>query len=70
MKVFIQSSPNCFPHNYNFFNAYEGFLDMGAEIVHFSTPQELSLSTREDIVVGYQCRFWLMVVLNPCFVDV
>lgn len=26
---------------------------MGAEIVHFSTPQELALSTREDIVVGY-----------------
>lgn len=53
MKVFIQSSPNKFPHNYNFFNAYEGFLDMGAEIVHFCNMTELSESTKEDIVIGY-----------------
>ena len=53
MKVYVQSYPNNFPHNYNFFNAYEGFLDMGAEIVHFSNPQELQDSKDEDIVVGY-----------------
>lgn len=53
MKVFIQSSKNKFPHNYNFFNAYEGFLDMGAEIVPFCDQQELQVSTPEDIIVGY-----------------
>jgi len=53
MKVFVQSSKNNFPHNYNFFNAYEGFLDMGAEIVPFCTPQGLQESVAEDIVVGY-----------------
>lgn len=53
MKVYVQSHPNNFPHNYNFFNAYEGFLDMGAEIIHFSDSQGLVDSKDEDIVVGY-----------------
>lgn len=53
MKVYVQSYPNNFPHNYNFFNAYEGFLDMGAEIIHFCNPHGLQDSKDIDIVVGY-----------------
>lgn len=53
MKVYIQSYSNHIPRNYNIFNAYEGFLDMGAEVVHFCNPQELVDSTKDDIVVGY-----------------
>lgn len=53
MKVYIQSTKNNLPHNYNFFNAYEGFLDMGAEIVNFYQSEELRESEIGDIVVGY-----------------
>lgn len=53
MKVYIQSKNNKIPHNYNIFNAYQGFYEMGFEIVLFSTYEELATSQKEDIVVGY-----------------
>lgn len=53
MKVYIQANKNGIPHNYNFMNAYQGFYEMGHEIVMFSDNEVLSESTREDIVVGY-----------------
>lgn len=53
MKVYVHSSANGFPQNYNFFNAYEGILDMGAEIVNFYDPKELSVCKKEDIIVSY-----------------
>lgn len=53
MKVYIQSYKNGLPHNVNFFSAYDGFADMGAETVPFCTIQELSESNAGDIVVGY-----------------
>ena len=40
MKVFIQSSKKYLPCNYNFFNAYQGFYEMGFETVFFHTYKE------------------------------
>lgn len=53
MKIYIQSYPDRIPHNYNFMNAYQGFREMGFEIVPFHEPEVLFQSRREDIVVGY-----------------
>ena len=53
MKVFIQSSKKYLPCNYNFFNAYQGFYEMGFETVFFHTYDELKASHKEDVVVGY-----------------
>ena len=53
MKVYIQSYENSIPHNYNFMNAYQGFYEMGFEIVHFYNNNTLCESNKEDIVVGY-----------------
>jgi len=53
MKVYIQSYENNIPHNYNFMNAYQGFSEMGLEIIHFHNNSKLSESNKEDIVVGY-----------------
>lgn len=53
MRVFIQASKEYMPHNYNFFNAYQGFKEMGHEIVMFHTFDELRQSAIEDVVVGY-----------------
>ena len=53
MRVYIQSDSNHIPHNYNFFNAYQGFREMGFETVPFHTPEELQTSQKSDLVVGY-----------------
>ena len=53
MKVYIQSYKNSIPHNYNFMNAYQGFDEMGFEIIHFHDQHELCESKPEDVVVGY-----------------
>lgn len=53
MKVYVQSYKNGIPHNHNFYNAYEGFLQMGFEIVMFNDFEELKESQLEDVVVGY-----------------
>ena len=53
VKVYIQSYENGIPHNYNFMNAYQGFYEMGFEIVRFSDNQTLSQSCKKDVVVGY-----------------
>lgn len=53
MKVYVQSYKNGIPHNHNFYNAYEGFFQMGFEIVMFSDFEELKESQLEDVVVGY-----------------
>ena len=52
MKVYIQSKNDYMPHNYNFFNAYQGFKEMGFETIMFQTPEELRRSNIEDVVVG------------------
>lgn len=52
MKVYIQSK-NGIPHNYNFFNAYQGFAEMGFEIMLFENYDKLKYSNPEDVVVGY-----------------
>lgn len=49
MKVYIQSNKNYLPHNYNFFNAYQGFYEMGFETVMFHTYEELAQSKKEDV---------------------
>ena len=53
MKVYIQSKPNGIPHSHNLYSAYEGFFQMGFEIVPFSKQSELKNSNKEDIIVGY-----------------
>ncbi len=53
MKAYIQSYPNGVPHNYNFMNAWQGFREMGFEIVPFNDAETLKTSTRNDIIVGY-----------------
>ena len=52
MKVFIQSKNNV-PHNKNFYYAYDGFKEMGFEIIPFSSIDELKVANKEDIIVGY-----------------
>lgn len=53
MKVYIQSYENGIPHNYNFMNAYQGFYEMGFEIVTFYNDERFRESQKEDIIVGY-----------------
>ena len=53
MKVYIQSYENNIPRNYNFMNAYQGFREMGFEIVCFRDRDKLRESEKQDVVVGY-----------------
>lgn len=53
MKVYIQSDKHHVPLDRDFFIAYCGFMEMGAEIIFFYTPEELRESYPEDVVVGY-----------------
>lgn len=53
MKVYIQAGRDGLPRNYNMYNAYQGFREMGLETVFFHTPEELQTSELQDIVVGY-----------------
>ncbi len=53
MKVYIQSTDKNLPRNYNFYNAYQGFYEMGFEIIMFHTPKKLETSAKNDIIIGY-----------------
>lgn len=53
MKVYVQSYANGIPHNKNFYYAYDGFREMGFEIVPFCSIEQLADANREDVVVGY-----------------
>ena len=53
MKVYIQSTNKYLPHSYNFFNAYQGFNEMGFETIMFHSFEELKTSQKEDIIVSY-----------------
>ena len=53
VKVYIQSYENGIPHNYNFMNAYQGFYEMGFEVVPFHDNDKFQESNKEDIIVGY-----------------
>lgn len=53
MKVYVQSFPTGIPHNYNFMNAWQGFREMGFEVITFSDNKELSTSVPNDVIVGY-----------------
>ena len=53
MKAYIQSYENGIPHNYNFMNAYQGFYEMGFEVIPFHDNEKFQESNKEDIVVGY-----------------
>lgn len=53
MKANIQSYENGIPHNYNFMNAYQGFYEMGFEVIPFHDNERFQESNKEDIVVGY-----------------
>ena len=53
MKVYVQSHENGIPHNYNFMNAYQGFYEMGFEVVPFHDNDKFQESNKEDVVVGY-----------------
>ncbi len=51
MRPYIQSK-NGIPGGVNFFNAYQGFSEMGLECVLFNNADELASSRREDVVIG------------------
>lgn len=53
MKVYIHSHKNMVPHNYNFMNAYQGFYEMGFEVVPFFEDKQILVGNKEDIIVGY-----------------
>lgn len=52
MKVYIQCDFRGLPFNETVYNAYLGFLEMGAEIIFFKEKKELTDTGREDIIVG------------------
>lgn len=52
MRVFIQCGMRGLPFNETIFNAYDGFIEMGAEIKFYSKFNEICDLTREDILVG------------------
>lgn len=51
MRPYIQSKADI-PGGINFFNAYQGFSEMGLECVMFNDVEELDTSLRSDVVVG------------------
>ena len=53
MRVYIQCRENNLPHSYNFYSAYQGFREMGFEIIPFQNMEDLKNSEKEDIIVGY-----------------
>ncbi len=53
MKAYIQSYKNGIPHNYNFMNAYQGFYEMGFEVIPFHNNNRFQDSKKEDIIIGY-----------------
>lgn len=53
MRAFIQADKQGIPKNYNIFCAFQGFREMGIEIILFSDIEKLQESKREEIVVGY-----------------
>ena len=59
MRIFIQCKDGI-PVDYDFFQAYCGFFEMGFEIIFFETYEELRQSNKEDVVVGFmgpvRCR--------------
>ena len=52
MKVFYQCSKDGHPYNNNVFCAYQGFKEMGFELIPFSSQEDLEITELEDIVVG------------------
>lgn len=51
MRPYIQAKQGI-PGGVNFFNAYQGFCEMGLECVMFNDVDELDTSLRSDVVVG------------------
>ena len=51
MRPYIQSKGGM-PGGINFFNAYQGFREMGLECVLFENAETLDTSLRSDVVVG------------------
>ena len=52
MRVYIQAKDGM-SQDYDHFNAYCGFKEMGFETKFFNTYDELALSSKDDVVVGY-----------------
>lgn len=52
MRVFIQSYKDLTPSNMNYYNAVLGFQNLGAELINFSSFEELEGKKKEEIVVG------------------
>lgn len=53
MKVYIQCDKHGFPASHNFFVAYEGFKELGAEIHFFYELNEVPSPTRNLILVSF-----------------
>ena len=52
MKVYIQCDDNGLPADYDFFNAYSGFKEMGFETVFFTDYDQLRTSEKCDVLVA------------------
>lgn len=53
MKIFVQCDKNGLPLNYDFFNAYAGFKEMGFETVFFYNDEQLKKSEKNDVIVAF-----------------
>ena len=53
MRAYIQCNSKGLPADYDFFNAYSGFIEMGIETVFFHDYKQLVSSDKSDVVVGY-----------------
>lgn len=52
MKAYIQTDSNGIP-DYDHFNAYHGFSQMGFETIFFNTYEQINKSEKQDIIVGF-----------------
>lgn len=53
MAVYIQCDKRGLPASHNFFTAYEGFKELGAEMYFFTDADELIQAKPEDIIIGF-----------------
>lgn len=53
MRIFLQTDVNGVPIDYDHYSAAYGFRQMGFEVINFTTYEQLKLSEKNDVIVGY-----------------
>lgn len=53
MKVYVQADNKGIPNDYDHYNAYYGFSQMGFETVFFQTYDQIKNSEKQDVIVSY-----------------